>query len=70
MKGTVFKRSPGVFLIAIDHGRDAKGKRIRKWNTFKGTKREAQDECATSLSQPKRLLRNISNTGWLMSKRA
>jgi integrase len=31
MKGTIHKRSPGVFLIAIDHGRDAKGKRIRKW---------------------------------------
>jgi hypothetical protein len=37
MKGTVHQRAPGVFLIAIDHGRDAKGKRIRKWTTFKGT---------------------------------
>jgi integrase len=53
MKGTVFKRSPGVFLIAIDHGRDASGKRIRKWTTFKGTKREAQDECARLITELK-----------------
>jgi hypothetical protein len=26
MKGTIHQRAPGVFLIAIDHGRDAKGK--------------------------------------------
>lgn len=51
MKGTVFKRSPGVFLIAIDHGRDANGKRIRKWRTFRGTKREAQDECARLITE-------------------
>jgi integrase len=51
MKGTVFKRSPGVFLIAIEHGRDAKGKRIRKWTTFKGTKRQAQDECARLITE-------------------
>jgi integrase len=53
MKGTIHKRSPGVFLIAIDHGRDAKGKRIRKWTTFKGTKREAQDECARLITELK-----------------
>lgn len=53
MKGTIHKRSPGVFLIAIDHGRDAKGKRIRKWSTFKGTKREAQDECARLITELK-----------------
>ncbi len=53
MKGTIHKRSPGVFLIAIDHGRDAKGKRIRKWSTFKGTKRGAQDECARLITELK-----------------
>lgn len=53
MKGTIHKRSPGVFLIGIDHGRDAKGKRIRKWSTFKGTKREAQDECARLITELK-----------------
>jgi len=46
MKGTVFKRSPGVFLIPIDHGRDAQGQRVRGWTTFRGTKRKAQDVCA------------------------
>jgi hypothetical protein len=50
MKGTIHQRAPDVFLIAIDHGRDAKGKRIRKWSTFKGTKRQAQDECARLIS--------------------
>jgi hypothetical protein len=53
MKGAIHKRSPGVFLIAIDHGRDAKGKRIRKWSTFRGTKREAQDECARLITELK-----------------
>jgi len=53
MKGTIHKRSPGVFLIAIDHGRDAKGKRIRKWSTFRGTKRGAQDECARLVTELK-----------------
>jgi integrase len=53
MKGTIHKRSPGVFLIAIDHGRDAMGKRIRRWSTFKGTKRGAQDECARLITELK-----------------
>jgi integrase len=53
MKGTIHQRAPGVFLIAIDHGRDAKGKRIRKWSTFKGTKRKAQDECARLITELK-----------------
>ena len=50
MKGTIHQRAPGVFLIAIDHGRDARGKRVRKWSTFKGTKRQAQNECARLIS--------------------
>ena len=53
MKGTIHQRAPGVFLIAIDHGRDAKGKRIRKWTTFKGTKRQAQAECARLINELK-----------------
>jgi integrase len=53
MKGTIHKRSPGVFQIAIDHGRDAKGKRIRKWTTFKGSKRKAQAECARLVTELK-----------------
>ena len=54
MKGTIHQRAPGVFLIAIDHGRDAKGKRIRKWTTFKGTKRQAQVECARLIAEVQR----------------
>jgi integrase len=53
MKGTIHQRAPGVFLIAIDHGRDARGKRIRKWTTFKGTKRQAQNECARLITELK-----------------
>ena len=53
MKGTIHQRAPGVFLIVIDHGRDARGKRIRKWSTFKGTKREAQAECARLVTELK-----------------
>jgi len=71
MKGTIHQRAPGVFLIAIDHGRDARGKRIRKWSTFKGTKREAQAECARLVTElktgnyvePSKTRRNISNFG-------
>jgi hypothetical protein len=50
MKGTIHQRAPGVFLIAVDHGRDAKGKRVRRWTTFRGIKRQVQDECARPIT--------------------
>jgi integrase len=44
MKGHIRQRSPGHFAIVIDINKDGARKRI--WHSFKGTKREAQVECA------------------------
>jgi integrase len=42
---TLVQRGADKWLIAIDHGKDpATGRRVRKWHTFKGGKREAQKE--------------------------
>jgi integrase len=52
MKGHIRERSPGHWAIVIDL-RDAAGKRKRKWHSFAGTKRSAQDECARLISELK-----------------
>jgi integrase len=44
MKGHIVERSPGHFAIVLDL--KVNGARKRKWHSFKGTKREAQVECA------------------------
>ena len=44
MKGHIKERSPGHWAIILDIKKD--GARKRKWHSFKGTKREAQVECA------------------------
>jgi integrase len=44
MKGHIVERSPGHFAIVLDL--KVGGARKRKWHSFKGTKREAQIECA------------------------
>jgi integrase len=44
MKGHLKERSPGHWAIILDIKKD--GARKRKWHSFKGTKREAQIECA------------------------
>src|SRR5215471_6169317 len=44
MKGHIKERSPGHWAIILDVKKD--GARKRKWHSFKGTKREAQIECA------------------------
>jgi integrase len=46
MKGHIRERSPGHWAIVIDLRDPATGRRRRKWHSFKGTKREAQKECA------------------------
>jgi integrase len=48
MKGHLRERSPGNWAIVLDVGeRDPRtGKKKRKWHSFKGTKREAQNECS------------------------
>ena len=44
MRGHIRERSPGHWAIILDINKD--GARKRKWHSFKGTKREAQKECA------------------------
>lgn len=45
MKGSIRERSPGKWAIILDVFDEA-GKRRRKWHSFAGTKRQAQEECA------------------------
>lgn len=52
MKGHIRERSPGHWAIILDL-RDAKGTRRRKWHSFRGTKREAQAECARLITEMK-----------------
>ncbi|MGY4237311.1 integrase [Bradyrhizobium sp. USDA 4449] len=53
MKGHLRERSPGRWAIILDRHDPASGKRKRKWHSFKGTKREAQVECARLISEMK-----------------
>jgi integrase len=50
MKGHLRERSPGHWAIIIDVP-DATGKRKQRWHSFRGTKREAQRECARLISE-------------------
>jgi integrase len=51
MKGHIRERAPGRWAIILDRRDPATGK--RKWHSFKGTKREAQVECARLISEMK-----------------
>ena len=52
MKGHIRERSAGHWAIILDvPGND--GQRRRKWHSFKGTKREAQAECARLITEMK-----------------
>lgn len=51
MKGSIRKHSPGHFAIILEQRDAATGKRKRKWHGFKGTKRQAQIECARLISE-------------------
>ncbi|MEH2501486.1 hypothetical protein V1290_000297 [Bradyrhizobium sp. AZCC 1578] len=53
MKGSIRERSPGHWAIILDQRDPATGKRRRKWHSFKGTKRQAQIECARLISEMK-----------------
>jgi integrase len=46
MKGHIRERSPGKWAIVIDRHDPQTGERKRRWHSFRGTKREAQIECA------------------------
>jgi integrase len=51
MKGHIRERSLGHFAIILDIRDPATGKRKRRWHSFKGTKRQAQIECARLISE-------------------
>src|SRR4051794_1375475 len=53
MKGSIRERSPNHYAIILEQRDAATGKRRRKWHSFKGTKREAQIECARLISEMK-----------------
>jgi integrase len=53
MKGHIRERSPGHWAIVLDIADPQTGKRRRKWHSFKGTKREAQVECARLIGEHK-----------------
>jgi integrase len=53
MKGSIRERSPGRFAIILDVRDPATGKRKRGWHAFRGTKRQAQVECARLISEMK-----------------
>ena len=50
MRGHLKERSPGRWAIVLDH-HAAGGKRRRVWRSFKGTKRDAQKECARLITE-------------------
>lgn len=52
MKGHIRERSPGHWAIILDINKG--GQRKRKWHSFKGTKREAQAECARLITAMKK----------------
>ena len=49
MKGSMRERSPGRWAIIIDDPNS--GTRKRRWHSFKGSKRQAQVECARLISE-------------------
>jgi hypothetical protein len=53
MRGHIRERSPGHWAIVIDVRDEQAGKRKQRWHSFKGTKRQAQDECARLITEMK-----------------
>jgi integrase len=53
MKGHIRERSPGHWAIVLDTRDPATGKRKRRWHSFRGTKRQAQSECARLITELK-----------------
>src|SRR5208337_5612352 len=51
MKGHIRERSPGHWAIVLDVRDPATGKRKRKWHSFRGTKREAQNQCSRLITE-------------------
>ena len=53
MRGHLRERSPGHWAIVIDIRDPTTGKRKRRWHSFRGTKRQAQVECAKLIAEIK-----------------
>ena len=53
MKGHIRERSPGRWAIILEVKDEVTGKRKRRWHSFQGTKRQAQDECARLITELK-----------------
>lgn len=51
MKGHIRERSPGHWAIILDIRDPETGNRKRRWHSFKGGKRQAQDECSRLISE-------------------
>lgn len=51
MTGSIRKRSPGSWELTIDLGRDANGKRIRRYASVKGTKKQADQRLRELLTE-------------------
>ena len=51
MTGSIRKRSPGSWELTVDLGRDANGKRIRRFASVKGTKKQAQQRLRELLTE-------------------
>lgn len=54
MKGHIRERSPGRWAIVLETKDPKTGQRKRRWHSFKGTKRQAQVECARLISELQR----------------
>jgi hypothetical protein len=73
MRGHIRERSPGRWAIVIEQRDPSSGQRKRRWHSFRGTKRQAQDECARLVTATNSGIRmdsaNITLTeflqGWL-----
>jgi len=53
MKGHIRERSPGHWAIVLDAPDPVTGRRKRRWHSFRGTKRQAQSECARLITELK-----------------
>ena len=51
MKGHIKERGHNRYAIVLDARDPQTGKRKRRWHSFRGTKREAQKECAKLISE-------------------
>jgi integrase len=63
MRGHLRERSPGHWAIILDVPDPQTGQRKRRWHSFKGTKRQAQLECA-------RLVASIGQGGYVDRSKA